>query len=73
MIAPILPQAENLIGMLAGKVDYIIIDRMNYFHAAKIYERHGWKDKNTYEYFNTIGSKMVKDCAKLGIECRSAY
>jgi len=26
MIAPILPQAENLIGMLAGKVDYIIID-----------------------------------------------
>ena len=73
MIAPILPQAENLIGMLAGKVDYIIIDRMNYFHAAKIYERHGWKDKNTYEYFKTIGSKMVKDCAKLGIECRSAY
>ena len=73
MIAPILPEAENLINILAGKVDYIIIDRMNYFHADKIYERHGWKDKNTYEYFKTIGSKIVKDCAKLGIDCRSAY
>jgi DNA repair photolyase len=73
MIAPILPEAENLIGMLAGYVDYIIIDRMNYFHAAKIYARYGWQDKNTYEYFKTIGSKMVKDCAQFGIECRSAY
>jgi DNA repair photolyase len=73
MIAPILPEAENLINILAGKVDYIIIDRMNYFHADKIYEKHGWRDKNTYEYFNLIGSKIVKDCAKLGIECRTAY
>jgi hypothetical protein len=73
MIAPILPEAENLIKMLAGKVDYIIIDRMNYFHAAKIYEGLGWKDKNTYEYFKAIGSKIVKDCTESGIECRSAY
>ncbi|MEJ2628626.1 MAG: radical SAM protein, partial [bacterium] len=28
MIAPILPEAENLISRLAGKVNYIIIDRM---------------------------------------------
>ncbi|HUN56372.1 MAG TPA: radical SAM protein [Smithella sp.] len=73
MIAPILPEAENLIRMLAGDVDYIIIDRMNYFHAAKIYERQGWSDKNTYEYFKAVGSKMVKDCAELGVECRSVY
>jgi len=73
MIAPILPEAENLIEMLAGKVDYIIIDRMNYFHADKIYKRYGWQEKNTYEYFKAIGRKMVNDCEKLGIECRSAY
>ena len=73
MIAPILPDAENLIQALAGNVDYIIIDRMNYFHAEKIYEKHGWRDKNTYEYFNFIGSKMMKACARLGIECKSAY
>ncbi len=73
MIAPILPEAGNLIRMLAGKVDYIIIDRMIYFHASRIYERHGWRDKNTYEYFEAIGNKIVKDCAKSGIECRSVY
>lgn len=73
MIAPILPDAENLIALLVGKVDYIIIDRMNYSHAGKIYERHGWKDKNTCDYFHLIGNKIEKNCAELGIDCRSAY
>ncbi|MEN6432321.1 MAG: radical SAM protein [Smithella sp.] len=68
MIAPILPEAGNLIPMLAGK-----IDRMNYYHADKIYKKYGWKEKNTYEYFETIGNKIENDCRKLGIECRSAY
>lgn len=73
MIAPILPEAENLIGMLAGIADYIIIDRMNYFHADKIYKRYGWQKKNTDEYFKIIGKKIEDDCSFRGIECRSAY
>lgn len=73
MIAPILPEAENLTGMLAGKVDYIIIDRMNYCHADKIYEKHGWREKNTDEYFDLIGHRIAHDCAELSVECRSAY
>lgn len=73
MIAPILPGSEKLIGLLAGKVDYIIIDRMNYRHADKIYRQHGWKDKNTDEYFNTARNRMANDCAGQGIECRPAY
>jgi DNA repair photolyase len=73
MIAPILPEAENLIRMLAGKVDYIIIDRMNYRHADKIYEKHGWREKNTDEYFNFMGSRIANDCVELGVACRLAY
>ncbi|MDM7988583.1 MAG: radical SAM protein [Smithella sp.] len=73
MIAPILPEAENLIPVLTGKVDYIILDRMNYSHANRIYERYGWKDKNTNEYFEMTGARMARDCRRLGIECRSAY
>ena len=73
MIAPILPEAENLIRMLAGKVDYIIIDRMNYHHADRIYNKHGWREKNTGEYFNLIGSRIANECAELGIDCRWAY
>lgn len=73
MIAPILPEAEDLPGILAGKVDYIIIDRMNYRHADRIYAKYGWKDKNTDEYFNLMGSRIADDCDELGIECRPAY
>lgn len=73
MIAPILPEAENLIGMLADRVDYIIIDRMNYRHSDRIYSEHGWNEKNTDEYFDLIKDKITNDCAKLGIDCRPAY
>ena len=73
MIAPILPEAENLPSMLAGKVDYIIIDRMNGHDANNIYKEHGWEEKNTDVYFAAMKSKMTDDCAKLGIDCRPAY
>jgi DNA repair photolyase len=73
MIAPILPESENLVGILAGKVDYLIIDRMNYSHADKIYEKHGWQEKNTDEYFNLIRNRILTECVKWGVECRSAY
>jgi DNA repair photolyase len=73
MIAPILPEAENLIGMLAGKVDYVIIDRMNYGYADRIYKQHGWRWMNTDEYFETIGNQIAQDCSRLKIACQSAY
>jgi DNA repair photolyase len=73
MIAPILPEAENLIRLLAGIVDHIIIDRMNYHHADMIYNKHGWREKNTDEYYDRIRSGIKKECAELGIDCRLAY
>ena len=73
MIAPILPEAENLVEILSGKVDYIIIDRMNYHHADRIYKKYGWNDKNTDDYFIQTGSKISNACKKVGIDCRSAY
>ena len=73
MIAPILPEAESLVRMLADKVDYVIVDRMNYHHAEKIYNKHGWSEKNTGEYLNRIKSRIANDCAGMGIDCRSAY
>jgi hypothetical protein len=73
MIAPILPEAEPLVSILAGKVDYLIIDRMNYHYADKIYEQQGWREKNTDEYFHRIRSTIADDCVKRGVECRLAY
>ena len=40
MIAPILPKAEGLIGLLPGKVDHILIDRLNYSYANRVYKEH---------------------------------
>ncbi len=73
MIAPILPEAEKLVTMLEGKVDYIIIDRMNYRHSDAVYRQHGWQESNTAEYFDQIKRRMLDDCAEFGIECRPAY
>ena len=73
MIAPILPEAENLVRNLVGKVNYIIIDRMNYHHADRIYDKYGWNDKKTDDYFYIIGSKIADECREQGIECRLVY
>lgn len=73
MIAPILPEAENLISALSGMVDYIIIDRMNYSHANRIYKKHGWTEEITDDYFNLIKKRIMRDCSALGIDCRPAY
>jgi hypothetical protein len=37
MIAPILPGAEGLVDNLRGKVDYVMVDRLNYRYANRIY------------------------------------
>jgi DNA repair photolyase len=37
MIAPILPGVEGLIDRLPGKVDNILVDRLNYAHANRVY------------------------------------
>jgi DNA repair photolyase len=38
MIAPILPKSEGLIEELPGKVDHILIDRLNYSYANRIFK-----------------------------------
>lgn len=69
MMAPILPEAQNLARLLAGTVDYVIVDRMNYHHADRIYKRHGWENKNSAEYFERVEADIAADCTRLGIEC----
>jgi DNA repair photolyase len=51
MIAPMLPGAEDLAELLVGKVDYVLVDRMNYSHSNWVYQKYGLADKQTDEYF----------------------
>lgn len=70
MIAPILPGAEVLVSALAGKVNYIIIDRMNYHYADWIYRKYKMEDKLSDNFFHRVACRLAADCQKFGIECR---
>ncbi len=73
MIAPILPGAELLVDLLAGTVDYILVDRMNYHYADFIYRKHGLEEKMTDEYFTRLSMQIKSDCCRLGIECTTVF
>jgi DNA repair photolyase len=70
MIAPILPEAENLAEILAGKVDKVLLDRMNYHYADWVYRKYGLLDQRTDEYFDQTERILSSSFAKLGISCQ---
>lgn len=69
MIAPMLPGSEDLAEMLVGKVDYVIIDRLNYHYADRFYRKYGLEDKMTDDFFRRTERKLSSVFNKLGIDC----
>ena len=67
MIAPILRGAESLAETLAGKIDFVILDRMNYHHADWVYRKHGLQDKQTDAYFSRTEHALSSAFARFGI------
>jgi DNA repair photolyase len=70
MIAPMLPGAGGLASLLAGKVDYILIDRMNYHNADWVYKKYGLKEGLSDDFFDRTGRDLVSKCKGLDIDCR---
>lgn len=69
MIAPMLPGAEDLAEMLAGKVDTVILDRMNYHHADWVYRKYGLEDKMSDGYFDQTERILGAAFEAFGIRC----
>jgi DNA repair photolyase len=69
MIAPMLPGAEHLAEILAGKIDYAIVDRMNYHYADWVYRKYGLDDKMTDDFFYRTRRGLFLAFGKLGIDC----
>jgi DNA repair photolyase len=67
MIAPLLPGAEDLAELLAGKVDSVIIDRMNYSRADAIYKKHGLEKFKTGEYYEGAAKVHSTAFQKIGV------
>ena len=60
MIAPLLPKAESLAVQLNGKVDSVLIDRMNYHYADWVYKNHGLEYANTNSFFAEKKKELSK-------------
>jgi DNA repair photolyase len=73
MIAPLLPKAEMLVNALAGKVDFVLVDRMNYNHADWVYRKHRLDNALTEEFFHQTSRKIASACLKQSIECRVLF
>ena len=69
MIAPMLPGSEGLAEILAGKVDYVMVDRMNYHYGDWVYRKYGLEDKMTDDYFYQTERTLSSTFTKLGISC----
>ncbi|MGA2229018.1 MAG: radical SAM protein [Syntrophobacteraceae bacterium] len=73
MIGPILHGAELLAEALAGKVDYILVDRMNYNYANWVYTKYRLQDNLSDDFFYRTGRELADVCMKSGIDCRLVF
>jgi hypothetical protein len=68
-----LPGADELSGQLNGKVDYVLVDRMNYHYGDWVYRKHHVEDAMGYDFFYSKGNELASAFAKQGIDCRVLY
>jgi DNA repair photolyase len=73
MIAPMLPGAEGLAAALNGKVDHVLIDRMNYHYGDWVYRKYHLEGGISDEFFFTTGQELASALKKAGIECQMVF
>jgi DNA repair photolyase len=73
MIAPMLPHAKNIISELTGKVDHVLIDRMNYHYAKQIYKKAKLEYALTSDFFNQEKKSIIEELTKYCIPYKILY
>jgi DNA repair photolyase len=73
MIAPMLPESEQLISLLEGKVDSILIDRMNYHYSDWVYRRYKLEGAMASDFFYRKGRELADAFEKQGIDCEVVF
>jgi DNA repair photolyase len=73
MIAPMLPGAEGLVGMLKGNVDHVLIDRLNYHYADWAFKKHEMQWAMDDEFFDQKGEELRAGFENEGIACRKLF
>lgn len=72
---PLLPgNPERLAALLAGAVDRVLIDRMNYVPAVRgFYARHGLLDALTDSFFRTQSARLEKALRARGVRVENVF
>ncbi|MEJ2684807.1 MAG: radical SAM protein [Candidatus Sulfobium sp.] len=73
MIAPILPGAEGLVTALKGKVEHVLIDRLNYHYADRTYRKYGMEWAMKDSFFSQKGEELRKAFEKEGTPCQVLF
>ena len=73
MISPLLPEARGLVKELKEKVDYVIIDRMNYHYADWVYRKHKIEWARREEFFIQEGEEIRRLLEKEGVPCQLLF
>ena len=73
MIAPLLPGAEKLPAMLKDSADHVLVDRLNYHYADRVFKKYGmqWAMKDTF--FREKGAELKKAFEKNGTPCQVLF
>lgn len=73
MVAPLLPGAERLPEALAGSVDEVLVDRLNYHYADRVYARHGLQAAREDGFFRETAALLATAFAAQGVPCRVLF
>jgi len=73
MIAPMLPHAGELAGLLSGKVDYVLIDRMNYHYSDWVYRKYKLDGAMGNDFFSRTSKELVSAFEKQGTNCQVVF
>jgi DNA repair photolyase len=73
MIAPLLPGADGLTEELSGKVDHVLIDKLNYFYANRIYMENDLEWAREAPFFIQQTEMLQEEFKKKGIPVRVLF
>lgn len=74
-VGPLLPGGpEGLISALAGRVDKILVDRMNYLETViGLYRKLGLSEATTDHFFREQARRITREAAKRGLPCEILF
>jgi len=74
-VGPLLPGGpEGLISALAGRVDRVLVDRMNYLETViGLYRELGLSEATTDHFFREQAQRIAQEAAKRGLPCEILF